>query len=129
MKLHPRLHKHEFNESSNESLFQCISLHDTHECNKLLAAKVCNMLWIGVISSKMSHFSHNLISLNIDFIVTGDQLSAYYVSNAKMIDFRPIQIKWSQPSIRFDYNIMFCFRTQFFRVLYRFEFCFNLIKI
>ncbi|CAG2174749.1 unnamed protein product [Oppiella nova] len=40
MKLHPRLYKHEFNESSNESPFQVISLHDSHECNKLLAAKV-----------------------------------------------------------------------------------------
>ncbi|CAG2118921.1 unnamed protein product [Medioppia subpectinata] len=42
MKLYPRLYKHEFNESSNESPFQIISLHDSHECNKLLAAKAIN---------------------------------------------------------------------------------------
>lgn len=42
MKLHPRLYKHEFNENSTESSFSLISLYDTAECNKLLAAKAIN---------------------------------------------------------------------------------------
>lgn len=42
MKVHPRIYQFEFNDNTAESPNQILALHDSAECNKLLAAKVIN---------------------------------------------------------------------------------------
>lgn len=42
MKIHPRVYNFEFNDSQCESSYQPFSLHDSAECNRLLAAKAIN---------------------------------------------------------------------------------------
>ena len=39
MKVNPRIHKHDFSDSDNESPYLPLPLPDTAECNRLLAAK------------------------------------------------------------------------------------------
>ncbi|XP_017785169.1 PREDICTED: cysteine and histidine-rich protein 1 homolog [Nicrophorus vespilloides] len=52
MKVQPRIYKHDFSELENEGPYMPLSLPDTAECNRLLAAKTINFRLIMFLSSK-----------------------------------------------------------------------------
>lgn len=52
MKINPRIYKHDFTELENEGPYMPLSLPDTGECNRLLAAKTINFRLIMFLSSK-----------------------------------------------------------------------------
>lgn len=43
VKLQPNVYQHDFNEAATESLIQPLLVRDSHECNRLLSAKVINL--------------------------------------------------------------------------------------